>query len=304
FPFILTAPTGRAAKRIEESTGIQATTIHRLLGWDGDKHFEKNEYAKLEGKIIIIDEFSMVDTWLANHLFKAIPSNMQVLIVGDEDQLPSVGPGQVLADVYSSGLIPYIQLREVYRQQDGSKIIQLAHEIKNDRCTLTDLEKAKDFTFIECKTEQVIEVVTQVIEKALVKGIALNDIQVLAPMYRTKAGITKLNGAIQQLVNPKEKGKRERHINDAVFRVGDRVLQLVNQPDDGVYNGDIGEIVQIFSAKETAEKEEQIVVEFDDLQVSYKRSNDLNITHADCVSIHKAQGSEVTIVIMPGVSSY
>src|SRR5690625_3965075 len=132
FPFILTAPTGRAAKRLQESTGIKATTIHRLLGWDGHQSFEKNEHERLSGKFIIIDEFSMVDTWLANHLFKAIPDDMQVLLVGDEDQLPSVGPGQVLFDLLSSKLIPYVKLNEVYRQQEGSKIIYLAHQIKND----------------------------------------------------------------------------------------------------------------------------------------------------------------------------
>src|SRR5690625_2148119 len=117
YPFILTAPTGRAAKRLRESTGIKASTIHRLLGWDGNNYFEKNEHEKLTGKYLIIDEFSMVDTWLANHLFKAIPTDMQVLLVGDEDQLPSVGPGQVLSDLYNSKLIPYVKLTEVYRQE-------------------------------------------------------------------------------------------------------------------------------------------------------------------------------------------
>src|SRR5699024_3747773 len=139
FPFILTAPTGRAAKRLQESTGIKATTIHRLLGWDGHDHFEKNEQDQLPGRYLIIDEFSMVDIWLANNLFKAIPSDMQVLLVGDEDQLPSVGPGQVLSDLLSSQLIPLVTLNEVYRQKEGSKIIQLAHKIKNNESTQADL---------------------------------------------------------------------------------------------------------------------------------------------------------------------
>lgn len=305
YPFILAAPTGRAAKRLEESTGIEAMTIHRLLGWDGQQFFEKNEYEKLQGKLLIIDEFSMVDTWLANHLFKAIPNDMQVLIVGDEDQLPSVGPGQVLADLYNSGHIPYITLTEVYRQQDGSKIIFLAHKIKNDACEKTDLQKALDFSFIDCKANQVVDVVITVIERAIQKGVAIEDIQVLAPMYRTNAGINMLNKKIQELVNPKVKEKRERHVQeDVVFRVGDRVLQLVNQPEDGVYNGDIGEIVQLFSAKETTEKEEQIIVRFDETEVIYRRSDYHNITHAYCISIHKAQGSEFPIVILPVVQAY
>src|SRR5699024_2767830 len=122
FPFILTAPTGRAAKRLQESTGIKASTINSLLGWDGNEQFDKNEYEQLSGLYLIIDEFSMVDIWLANHLFKAIPSDMQVLLVGDDDQLPSVGPGQVLSDLLNSQLIPLVTLNEVYRQKEGSKI--------------------------------------------------------------------------------------------------------------------------------------------------------------------------------------
>src|SRR5699024_9015669 len=133
FPFILTAPTGRAAKRMSESTGIQAMTIHRLLGWDGQDGFEKDDQNPLSGKLIVVDEFSMVDIFLANQLFKAIPTDMHVLLVGDEDQLPSVGPGQVLADLLASKQIKSVKLEEVYRQKEGSKIIELAHQIKQDR---------------------------------------------------------------------------------------------------------------------------------------------------------------------------
>lgn len=304
YPFVLTAPTGRAAKRLQESTGIKASTIHRLLGWDGNNHFEKNEYEKLSGQFLIIDEFSMVDTWLANHLFKAIPKDMQVLFVGDEDQLPSVGPGQVLSDLLNSEFIPFITLTEVYRQKEGSKIIQLAHKIKNDTCSKDDLEKDKDFSFLSCTNFQVIDVVTTVLKRAMEKGISVNDIQVLAPMYRTEAGINAINKQIQALVNPPEKTKRERIFNDVVFRVGDRVIQLVNQPEDGVYNGDIGEIVQIFTARENEKKQEQIVVIFDETEVVYTRTNYINIMHAYCISIHKSQGSEFPIVILPVVHQY
>jgi len=304
FPFILAAPTGRAAKRLQQSTGMKATTIHRLLGWDGHDFFEKNEYEQLSGKYIIIDEFSMVDTWLANHLFKAIPNDMQVLLVGDEDQLPSVGPGQVLSDILSSGLIPVAKLTEVYRQKEGSKIIQLAHQIKQDVCTDKDIQNDKDFSFLFCKEPQVVDVITTVIERAKKKGIDFNDMQVLAPMYKTSAGINKINQEIQQLVNPKSNKKRERYFNDVIYRVGDRVIQLVNQPEDKVYNGDIGEIVAIFKASENEEKQEQIVVKFDETEVVYPRSNYINIMHAYCISIHKSQGSEFPIVIMPVVRSY
>lgn len=304
FPFILTAPTGRAAKRLQESTGIKAMTIHRLLGWDGHNNFEKNEYEQLSGSFIIIDEFSMVDIWLANQLFKAVPNHMQILMVGDEDQLPSVGPGQVLADLLSSNLIPNVTLNEVYRQKEGSKIIHLAHLIKQDKLMRDDLSKDKDFSFIPCQTRQVVEVVSTIVQKAVAKGLNINDIQILAPMYRTDAGINAINQQIQEIVNPKANKKRERQIKDAIYRVGDRVIQLVNQPEDGVYNGDIGEIVQIFTAKENEDKQEQILIAFEDTEVLYSRGNYLNFMHAYCISIHKSQGSEFPIVILPVVRSY
>lgn len=304
YPFILTAPTGRAAKRLQESTGIRAMTIHRLLGWDGNKFFEKNENEQLQGRLLVIDEFSMVDTVLAHHLFKAIPDDMQVLIVGDEDQLPSVGPGQVLADLLQSDLIPTVQLDEVYRQKEGSKIIDLAHDIKNDRLQKDQIIKEKDFSFIPCEAHQVIEVVSTIFQKAQAKGMSMDDMQVLAPMYRTVAGINEINKHLQQLMNPKQRNRRERTINEVTFRVGDRVLQLVNQPEDGVYNGDIGKIVHILSAKETDENEDQIIIQFDGKEVTYNRTAYLNFTLAYCISIHKAQGSEFPNVILPVVSSF
>lgn len=304
FPFILTAPTGRAAKRLQESTGIKATTIHRLLGWDGSDHFEKNEFDQLSGRYLIIDEFSMVDIWLANNLFKAIPSDMQVLLVGDEDQLPSVGPGQVLSDLLNSQLIPLVTLNEVYRQKEGSKIIQLAHKIKNNESSEADLSNDVDFSFIPCQTHQVVEVITTVIEKAIEKDIDAKDIQVLAPMYRTNAGINIINKELQALINPPTKGKREIKVFDDFFRVGDKVIQLVNQPEDGVSNGDIGEVIAIFRANENVDKQEEIVIAYEDLEVVYRRSEFQNIMLAYCISIHKSQGSEFPIVIMPIVPAY
>ncbi|MFD1850188.1 ATP-dependent RecD-like DNA helicase [Oceanobacillus bengalensis] len=303
FPFILTAPTGRAAKRLSESTALPAVTIHRLLGWNGNE-FDKDENEKLDGKFIIVDEFSMVDIWLANHLFKAIPDDMQVLFVGDEDQLPSVGPGQVLSDLLSSGFIPSTTLNEVYRQKEGSKIIQLAHEIKNDTCTMDSITNDKDFSFISCHEYQMIDCIIQIFDRAKKKGLNVKDIQVLAPMYRSQAGITMINRELQQLINPKTKQKREVRVNDVVYRVGDKVIQLVNQPEDGVYNGDIGEIVAIFREDENQENVEQVVISFDEKDVVYVRKDYINFTHAYCISIHKSQGSEFPIVIMPVVSTY
>ncbi len=302
FPFILTAPTGRAAKRLTESTGLPAVTIHRLLGWDGKSGFNKTENEQLSGRFLIIDEFSMVDIWLANHLFKAIPEDMQVLIVGDEDQLPSVGPGQVLTDLLASDVLPYVKLTDVYRQKEGSKIIQLAHQIKNN--ALIQLENDKDFSYIPCYENQMIEVVTKIISKAVSKGIDVKDIQVLAPMYRSLAGITTINRELQQLINPRDKRKREVKIADTIFRKGDKVIQLVNQPEDNVFNGDIGEVVAIFREDENTDNVEQLVVLFDEKEVVYERKDYVNIMHAYCISIHKSQGSEFPIVIMPVVSAY
>ncbi|GGA69128.1 SF1B family DNA helicase RecD2 [Ornithinibacillus halotolerans] len=304
FPFVLTAPTGRAAKRLTESTGIPAMTIHRLLGWNGADGFDKDEQEPLTGKFLIIDEFSMVDIWLANSLFKAIPTDMQVLIVGDEDQLPSVGPGQVLSDLLENHTIPKVSLHEVYRQKEGSKIIQLAHSIKNNSCSTDLLVNDKDFSFINCKEHQVVEVITQIFQKAVNKGLDPKDIQVLAPMYRSQAGITNINKSLQELINPQTKGKREVQANDVVYRIGDKVIQLVNQPEDQVFNGDIGEVVAIFRENENTENVEQLVVSFDEKEVVYERKDYTNLMHAYCISIHKSQGSEFPIVILPVVSSY
>ncbi|MFQ3542675.1 ATP-dependent RecD-like DNA helicase [Halobacillus rhizosphaerae] len=304
FPFIMAAPTGRAAKRMTESTGLPASTIHRLLGWDGHNSFEKNQNHPLEGKLLIIDEFSMVDIWLAYQLFRAIPSDMQVLIVGDEDQLPSVGPGQVLADLLASNQVDSVKLTEVYRQKEGSKIIQLAHEIKNDQCKVDSLNKHHDFTFIPAGERQLKELVGNIVKKAVDKGIELREVQVLAPMYRTDVGIHQLNIEIQKLLNPKSNQKRDLAFKDVVFRKGDKVIQLVNQPEDGVYNGDIGEIAAIFREEENVDGVEQVVVEYDGKEVVYPRKDLNNIMHAYCTSIHKSQGSEFAIVILPVVRGY
>jgi len=284
---------------MNESTGLPAYTIHRLLGWDGHVGFDKNEDNPLTGKILIIDEFSMVDIFLANQLFKAIPSDMQVIIVGDEDQLPSVGPGQVLSDLLESKQVYAVKLDEVYRQKEGSKIITLAHQIKHDTLTTNDLAKSNDFNFLACHHDQLLDVVEKVVMRALDRGFDIRDIEILAPMYRTEVGIHQINQRIQAIVNPKKKGVREIQGKDAVFRTGDKVIQLVNQPEDNVFNGDIGQITAIFRENENVDKQEQVVVTFDDEDVVYLRNDLLNITHAYCISIHKSQGSEFPIVVMP-----
>jgi exodeoxyribonuclease V alpha subunit len=305
FPILLAAPTGRAAKRMTESTGLPAVTIHRLLGFNGTEGFDRDEVSPLEGKIIIVDETSMLDIWLANQLFKALPEHIQVIMVGDEDQLPSVGPGQVLKDLLQSQRIPTVRLTDIYRQAEGSSIIELAHDIKKGYLPPNVTAKQADRSFIRCSTAQVAQVVEKVALNAKNKGYTAKDIQVLAPMYRGPAGIDRLNVLLQEIFNPNPDGKRkEIAFGDVKYRIGDKVLQLVNQPESNVFNGDIGEIISIIYAKENTEKQDMIYISFEGNEVEYTRQELNQITHAYCCSVHKSQGSEFPIVILPITRSY
>ncbi|MCA1318812.1 ATP-dependent RecD-like DNA helicase [Bacillus tianshenii] len=304
FPIMLVAPTGRAAKRMSEATGLPSLTIHRLLGWNGSEGFQHDEENPIPGKLLIVDEVSMVDIWLANQLFKSLPADIQVVLVGDEDQLPSVGPGQVLKDLLGSQAIPTVKLTDIYRQADGSSIIELAHDMK-DGVVPADIAVAKkDRSFIKCGQGQIMDVVKKVCANAQSKGYTARDIQVLAPMYRGNAGIDKLNEMLQELFNPKSEGRRELAFGNVVYRTGDKVLQLVNQPESNVFNGDIGEVVSIFYAKENTEKQDMVIVSFEGNEVTYTKQDLGQITHAYCCSIHKSQGSEFPIVVLPVVKSY
>ncbi|MGE6259509.1 SF1B family DNA helicase RecD2 [Heyndrickxia sporothermodurans] len=305
FPIVLTAPTGRAAKRMAESTGLPAMTIHRLLGMTGKEDLDVDEDKKIDGKLVIVDEMSMVDTWLAHQLLKALPDQIQIIFVGDEDQLPSVGPGQVLKDLLKSTVIPTVQLTDIYRQAEGSSIIELAHDIKNGNIPSNITEQQKDRSFIRCTAQQIPEVIEKIVLSAKRKGYTQKDVQVLAPMYRGPAGIDRLNALLQGIFNPNDSGERkEISFGDIKYRIGDKVLQLVNQPDQHVFNGDIGEIISIFYAKENTEKQDLILISFDGIEVTYTRQDFNQFTHAYCCSIHKSQGSEFPIVILPVVKSY
>ncbi|EUJ29862.1 Exodeoxyribonuclease V alpha chain [Listeria grayi] len=305
FPILLAAPTGRAAKRMSESTGLPAMTIHRLLGMNGQENLDDESERSIDGRLLIVDEMSMVDVWLANQLFRALPAHMQVILVGDQDQLPSVGPGQVLKDILESKQLPTVELTDIYRQKDGSSIIEMAHAIKEGQLPPDFTKNSADRSFFHCQVGQISDVVEQVVKNAKAKGFRAKDIQVLAPMYRGPAGIDILNRQLQEIFNPNDTGKRkEVAFGDIKYRIHDKVLQLVNQPEKNVFNGDIGEIVSIIYAKENTEKQDMIVVEFDQTEVTYYRQEFTQITHAYCCSIHKAQGSEFPIVIMPVVKSY
>jgi exodeoxyribonuclease V alpha subunit len=304
FPVLLTAPTGRAAKRMTESTGLPAMTIHRLLGWNGQEGFQSDEDRAIEGKLLIVDEVSMVDTWLAHQLLKALPDDIQVIFVGDEDQLPSVGPGQVLKDLLRSKVVPTVRLTDIYRQEEGSSIIELAHHMKKGQIPSDLTKQQKDRSFFPCRTDQISEVVRKVVENAKKKGYTPKDIQVLAPMYRGPAGIDNLNKLLQEIFNSNDGTRKEISFGDVHYRIGDKVLQLVNQPENNVFNGDIGEIVSIFYAKENTEKQDMVIVSYEGNEVTYTRQDLTQITLAYCCSIHKSQGSEFPIVILPVVKSY
>lgn len=303
YPVVLAAPTGRASKRLQESTGLEAMTIHRLIGWNQDTQPEDILDNEINARLIIIDEMSMVDTWLFHQFLSAVPLDAQIILVGDEDQLPSVGPGQVFKDLIDSKTIPRVNLTEVYRQQDGSSIIELAHRMKLGQ-PIDITQRFHDRSFINCGTDQIPTVVEKVVNSAVNKGYDMSDIQVLAPMYKGNAGIKRLNQILQTILNPKEKDTREIEFGDVVFRKGDKVLQLVNRPNDNIFNGDIGEIVGIFWAKENALNKDVLVVDFEGNEITFTRQDLLELTHAYCTSIHKSQGSEFPIVIMPIVKQY
>ncbi|WP_338489250.1 SF1B family DNA helicase RecD2 [Ruoffia tabacinasalis] len=303
-PVLLSAPTGRAAKRMQETTGLPASTIHRLIGFNRDSQVDEFYAAELDGSLLIVDEMSMVDTWLMNWLVQAIPYHLQVVLVGDKDQLPSVGPGKVFSDLIESDVLPVLRLEKIYRQAQGSTIIELAHNIRQGFLPEDFLMKQHDRSFIQAPAQQIGHVVQQIIEAAKKKGFDATNLQVLAPMYKGPAGINALNTLLQELLNPPKPRKREINHFDSVFRVGDKVLQLVNNSEDGVYNGDIGRIESIHFKKETASKVEEITVSFDNVELVYKKSDLDQLTLAYCTSIHKAQGSEYPLVILPLVDMF
>lgn len=304
FPIVLAAPTGRAAKRLAESTELPAMTIHRLLGFTGQEDKDEETSREITGRLVIIDEMSMVDTWLAHQLMKSLPEDVQVVFVGDQDQLPPVGPGQVLKDLLASKQLPTVELTDVYRQAEGSTIIEIAHQIKKGIVPDTLTAKTSDRSFIKAGSDQVANVITQIVKSAVSKGQTIRDVQVLAPMYKGPAGIDALNKQIQELVNPNDGTRKELVFGDTIFRIGDKVLQLVNQPESNVFNGDMGEVIAIIKAKETIEKQDLLVVNFEGIEVTYQRADLNQITLAYCCSIHKSQGSEFQTVIMPVVRGY
>jgi exodeoxyribonuclease V alpha subunit len=292
---LLAAPTGRAAKRLTQITRKKAFTLHALLEMDfASGGFKRSKDNPLDCNLIIIDEASMIDTPLLFHLLRAIPSHARLLFVGDIDQLPSVGPGTVLKDLINSGLIGVTRLTEIFRQGKGSKIITNAHRINQGEFPSLDTSPNSDFHYIEAETPEAIQqVILELVSKEIPKRWKLDsveDIQVLSPMKRGVIGAEMMNDALQNLLNPSEQpllraGRK--------FHVFDKVMQIKNDYDKHVYNGDIGRI------KEIDATEQLMIITFDDKDVEYDFSELDEVVLAYATSVHKYQGSECPCIVIP-----
>lgn len=300
----LLAPTGRAAKKMMEHAGIPASTIHKYLGWDKDANtFSVDEYSPKNEKYIIVDEVSMIDTLLMEALLKGIKRNAKLILVGDYYQLPSVSEGQLLKDIIDSDCLPVIRLNQIYRQTEGSYILNLAYDIKEKNISEDLFLKKEDYLFINSDSDNTLGIIREVVQKAIQKGYTDKDVQVLAPMYKSVNGIDNLNTMLREIFNPPSKSKREINFKDITYRENDKVLQLVNDPDNNVYNGDIGYIEEIIISTDK-KITNQIRINYDGNIIEYTPDKFINFRHGYAISIHKAQGSEFNTVIMPITPSF
>ena len=294
---VLLAPTGRASKRIMEATNYPASTIHRFLKWNKDTNkFQVNEYNKSDCKIVIVDEVSMLDTILFSSLLKGLKFDTILIMVGDANQLPSVSPGNILKDLIESEVFSVVELNTLYRQKKGSNIIELAHDVNLGEVNYNLFNKSDDLFFYKASSIDIKENLTIIINK--LKTSDYLSYQIMAPMYKTLNGINNLNKCMQELLNPKESNKNEMIINDCLYREGDKVLQLMNMPDDNIYNGDIGIIIEINNILK------EITIDFDSNIVTFNSSNFQNFTLGYVISIHKSQGSEFNTVVIPILNEY
>lgn len=291
---ILAAPTGRAAKRMSEATGMEAKTIHRLLEYKPPEGYQRNEENPLKGDVMILDECSMIDIILMYNLLKAVPEHMTLILVGDTDQLPSVGAGNVLKDIIESERVPVARLTRIFRQAQGSRIIMNAHRINKGEPVDMRGGKDSDFFFAEEETnEGIVERLVKYCTVNLPKYYqvdALRDIQVLTPMQRGVTGAANLNQILQQAMNPEGPALRR---GGTQYRLRDKVMQIRNDYDKEVFNGDIGTVVRVDL------EDRELVVNFDGREISYDVTELDELTLAYATTIHKAQGSEYPIVVMP-----
>lgn len=301
----LLAPTGRASKRMTESTNLQASTIHRFLKWNKETNkFAVDEFNPDKSKFIIIDEMSMLDISLLDSLFKGLTNNIQVVLVGDYNQLPSVGPGQVLKDLIESEVIDTVHLDLLYRQDENSYINTLAIEIKNNDLAETFMETKSDYTFLECSSSMIKESLKKICKQIIDKGYDYKKLQLMAPMYHGENGIDNLNKELQNIFNPSSNDKDELVVGDVIFRENDKILQLVNMPEENVFNGDIGIIKRIVYSNISKSKKNEIHVDFDGNIVKYTPKDFNKFKHGYIISIHKSQGSEFDIVVLPVCNNY
>lgn len=292
-PFLLAAPTGRAAKRMGEITGISAKTIHRLLGLGiGDTNSE--DLNELNGEILIIDEMSMVDMFLFKQLLSSINQTRHIVFVGDKDQLPSVGAGNIFGDLIKSNAFPTTVLKQIHRQGDESTIITLAHDVNEGKDLQSLFKKTKNYSFISCRPELVGDAVGQIVKLALKRGFDKDDVQVLSAMYHGSGGVNNLNNVIQEIMNPVKAKSKFLEIHNEVFRIGDRILQLQNNPEKDIYNGQIGKIISIDEENSKA----CMIANFDDREITFSKKDLMDLTRAYAITIHKSQGSEFPLVIL------
>ncbi len=295
----LCAPTGRASRRMEEVMDVKAFTIHKLLGYDYEGIFHFGADNPLPQDLIIIDEGSMIDIFLMEQLLSAIMPTSKVIIVGDKDQLPSVGPGQVLEDIILSGQVKVIELTEIHRQAKNSHIIEFSNEINHQTVNDYSYDTKEDLIFMKLEEPKIINTLIKLTEKALEEGYDLyEDMQVLIPIYKGRTGIDAVNKEMQDyFIKDKEEYLQ---YGSNFFYVGDKVIQLTNDPKKNIMNGDIGVIKKIVTTKD----DKYLIINFSGMDVEYERSNLENLSLAYAISVHKSQGSEYKIVYMPLVRSY
>ena len=300
----LLAPTGRASKRMSESTNLPASTIHRFLKWNKETdEFMINEYNPDFSKLIIVDEVSMIDNRLMNSLLRGLTNNIKLVLVGDYNQLPSVGAGNVLKDLIDSDIIDTIELDLLYRQDNNSYIPVLASNIKNDSLEEDFLIDRDDYKFLQCNNEAMIPSLVNICKKVISKNYDYKRVQLMAPMYAGVNGIDNINKVLQDVFNPMDLNKREIKVGDVTYRENDKVLQLVNDPDNNVFNGDIGVIKRI-EYKGIKSGTIEITIDYDGNLVTYQLKDFNKFKHGYIISIHKSQGSEFELVIMLVSSSY
>ena len=290
---LLAAPTGRAAKRLSEATGMEAKTIHRLLEYKPPEGYSRNEESPLEGDVLIVDECSMIDIMLMYALLRAVPDSMRLILVGDIDQLPSVGAGNVLRDIIESGSFPVVRLTRIFRQAQTSRIIMNAHQINRGR--MPDLSNARgtDFFFLEQEDpEEAAKTIVDLVKSRLPSHYRVSPsvIQVLTPMQRGAVGAANLNQVLQAALNPSGEELRR---GGYTYRRGDKVMQIRNNYEKEVFNGDIGVVLSV------SREDQELTVEFDGRQVTYDVSELDELVLAYATTIHKSQGSEYPMVVMP-----